>query len=344
MGYNSNLEIHNLRSIKDLKIEGLGQFNLFVGENNCGKSTVLEAMYMACAVPQLPLFAMNSGRGVRTTQNEDFLTLFHNFKIKEPLAVCFSDNNKYRKVSTFAIKTDRMPQVIMNGMPQEISQIRQFDIKVESNVLESSYTIHYDQKNVTPERIILSDEELENLTNDKSVKSVQFITAHWVNYNTVEYVNNLVVNKQKSSLIENLQKIDSSIRDIQIGNNNNIYLDTGLPKLMPIHFAGLGVQKFVCIASIVSSLKDGVLLIDEFENGLHYKTMDVLWNAVVSLCKERNVQLFVTTHSYECIESFITAAPEGVVYRIERKDDSHKAIRYAPDEVSEAIKKRWELR
>lgn len=344
MKYNSNLEIHNLRSIKNLKIEELGQFNLFVGENNCGKSTVLEAMYMVCAVPQLPLFAMNSGRGVRSTQNEDFLTLFHNFKINEPLSVCSFDENNYRKVSASAVKTDRMPQIIMNGMPQEISQIRQFDIKVESNVLKSPYVIHYDQKNVTPERIILSDTEVDNLSNDKSVKSVQFITAHWINYNTVEYVNNLVVNKQKVSLIENLQKIDSSVRDIQIGNNNNIYLDTGLSKLMPVHFAGLGVQKFICIASIVSSLKDGVLLIDEFENGLHYKTMNVLLDAIVSLCKERNIQLFVTTHSYECIESFITAAPEGIVYRIERKDDSHKAIRYAPDEVDEAIKKRWELR
>ena len=113
---------------------------------------------------------------------------------------------------------------------------------------------------------------------------------------------------------------------------------------MPIQFIGLGARKFITIASIVSSQKDGVLLIDEFENGLHYETMNVLWNAIISMCRERNIQLFATTHSYECIESFVSAASDGNVYRIERKENEHKAIKYTAEEATSFIDKRWEMR
>ena len=344
MNYNATLRIRNFRSIKDLQIEGLGQFNLFVGENNCGKSSVLEAFYMAFAVPQLPLFAMNSGRWSNIQQNDDYVTLFHDFNLNEPVTVQFTDGDYSRTVSVTPQKQDRIPQVVMNGMPREQNHIGYYDITVDSNSLAKPYVIHYNKKNITSERLILSDEEFDFLSSDLSPRIVQFITAHWINYNVVEYVNNLVVNKQKDSLIAKLQLIDGRIKDIQIGNNNIIYADIGLAKLMPIHFIGLGVRKFISIASIVSSLKDGVLLIDEFENGLHYKTMEVLWNAVVSLCKERNIQLFATTHSYECIESFINATKDGLTYRIERTGNGHKAVQYTAEDVTESIRRRWELR
>ena len=148
MSYNTTLRISNFRSIKDLQIDGLGQFNLFVGENNCGKSSVLEAFYMASAVPQLPLFAMNSGRGANSIQNDDYITLFHDFNLKEPVTVCLSDGDYFRNISVIAQKQERMPQVVMNGMPREQSHIGYYAISVSANSLKTPYTIHYDQKNV----------------------------------------------------------------------------------------------------------------------------------------------------------------------------------------------------
>lgn len=346
MKYDGTLEVRNFRSIKNLAIDKINQFNLLIGENNCGKSTILEALYMVCGVPQLPLFAMNSGRGANTAQNEDLLSLFYDFEIGQSVSVKYLDKEYFRKVSVSAVKFERMPQVIMNGMPIEVSNIGRYEITVNASKLGKAYTIDYDQKNVTPERIFLPEESVNSISNDKSARSVQFITAQWINYNVVEYVNNLVVNKQKDSLIDNLKKIDGRIKDIQIGNNNNIYVDIGLPKLMPIAFVGLGVRKFICIASIVSSMKDGVLLIDEFENGLHYKTMNVLLKAVVSLCQERNIQLFVTTHSYECIDSFTKiASPErSSVFRIERNSSGHKCTYISNEAAQNAILERWEIR
>ena len=44
----NELKINRFRGLRDLKIEGLGQVNLFVGNNNSGKTSVLEALSLFC--------------------------------------------------------------------------------------------------------------------------------------------------------------------------------------------------------------------------------------------------------------------------------------------------------
>ncbi|RKZ79523.1 MAG: hypothetical protein DRR19_24870 [Candidatus Parabeggiatoa sp. nov. 1] len=43
--------------------------------------------------------------------------------------------------------------------------------------------------------------------------------------------------------------------------------------------------------------KGGFLLIDEFENGLHYAVQP-------QLSTESNIQVFATTHSWDCVRAF----------------------------------------
>src|SRR5438876_11683118 len=41
-----SLEIHNFRAFDHLQIEALGRVNLITGQNNVGKTSVLEAVYL----------------------------------------------------------------------------------------------------------------------------------------------------------------------------------------------------------------------------------------------------------------------------------------------------------
>lgn len=43
-----NVSIHGFRGLRQLRLENLGRINLLVGENNCGKTSVLEAMSILC--------------------------------------------------------------------------------------------------------------------------------------------------------------------------------------------------------------------------------------------------------------------------------------------------------
>ena len=65
------------------------------------------------------------------------------------------------------------------------------------------------------------------------------------------------------------------------------------------------------------------MLIDEFENGLHYSVQDEIWSTVFDLCSSLNMQTFATTHSWDCIQSFARVAQarndvEGILFRVGR--------------------------
>jgi AAA15 family ATPase/GTPase len=81
----------------------------------------------------------------------------------------------------------------------------------------------------------------------------------------------------------------------------------------------------------VAAAKDGILLVDELENGLHHTSMGILWRALVKGAVLNNVQVIATTHSYECIQSFkdnlvYDRNSDASVIRIERNGETHKAV------------------
>ena len=58
---------------------------------------------------------------------------------------------------------------------------------------------------------------------------------------------------------------------------------------------------------------DGFLLIDEIDTGLHFSVMEEMWRLVVNTALESNVQVFATTHSYDCVHglaALLESTPE----------------------------------
>ena len=51
------------------------------------------------------------------------------------------------------------------------------------------------------------------------------------------------------------------------------------------------------------SVKGGILIVDEVDNGLHYKTMETLWTALLKSAKQLDVQVFVSTHSLDSLNA-----------------------------------------
>jgi len=111
------------------------------------------------------------------------------------------------------------------------------------------------------------------------------------------------------------------------------------------------MRRILAMMAAIAAMKNGVLLVDEIENGLHYASLSVMWKAIFTACKEYNVQLITTTHSYECIEAFSKVyemiEPDGDdirLYRIDREEDKHKAFVYTPQVLKAGIEKEFEVR
>jgi len=160
--------------------------------------------------------------------------------------------------------------------------------------------------------------------------------------------------KKKIELIEVLKILDSEIVGIELFSNNMIFFDKGLAQLVPSNLSGEGIKKlFGIIISIINS-PNGIVLIDEIENGFYYKTLKKVWKSIVVAAKKYNVQLFITTHNYEILHELDSALNDDEMvgekskirtYKLVKQDDKTvKAIKYDFEQLNTAIENNNEIR
>jgi len=118
---------------------------------------------------------------------------------------------------------------------------------------------------------------------------------------------------------------------------------------VPIGSMGDGIWRLMVMAIVISQCKDGVLLIDEIDTGLHYSVMTEMWRLIFGAASDLNVQVFATTHSYDCVKSLAElcysdpkAASAVTLQRIEK--GASKAVPYTAKEIETAAKHRFEVR
>jgi AAA15 family ATPase/GTPase len=79
----------------------------------------------------------------------------------------------------------------------------------------------------------------------------------------------------------------------------------GKNRKIPVPLISDGVNRLMGICLGLATFKDGIVLIDQIEDGFHHKLLPSIWNSIYSLAIKFNVQLFVTSHSAECIRAMI---------------------------------------
>ncbi len=117
------------------------------------------------------------------------------------------------------------------------------------------------------------------------------------------------------------------------------YSDVLEPLSLQVFGDGI-LRLFEILLSLINA-RDGILVIDELENGLHYTMHPKVWDIVFRLAKKLNVQVFATTHSWDCIRGFEVAwrehLDEGTFFRLDMKEDQVKATYYDHEILQDAI-------
>ncbi len=123
----------------------------------------------------------------------------------------------------------------------------------------------------------------------------------------------------------------------------------GIKEPLPLRSLGDGMQRILGIALALANTKNGMLLIDEIENGIHYSVQPELWQLIFQLAHRLNVQVFATTHSWDCIEGFQKAAQEdkqeeGMLIRLSLKKDEVVATLFDERKLGIATREQIEVR
>jgi hypothetical protein len=118
---------------------------------------------------------------------------------------------------------------------------------------------------------------------------------------------------------------------------------------IPLRSLGDGLTRLFHIGLAMASASRGVLLIDEFENGLHWKAQEKIWMAIGRAAQHFGVQIFSTTHSRDCIEGFALVTRElglqdSTMYRLERFDGQILATQLPMINVNAALRQHSEVR
>ena len=116
----------------------------------------------------------------------------------------------------------------------------------------------------------------------------------------------IIKNELEDRLDSYIREFDRNIEKFRIINSQPYCKKNG--KFYNLNEFGDGLAKFVYFIMLLLSEKESIILLDEIENGIHHSTLDKLWNIILTLAKEQNVQVFATTHSKECIESYARVA------------------------------------
>ena len=362
-----DLKITNFRGFDALEVDGLSKINLFVGKNNSGKTSVLEALFLLFGMsnPVLP-GNINQIRGLNLFNPNQFKYLFHNLDLENvPSFRGIFEDESERELELNAI-SQLQKKNFFPDFPNLYPQQRDNFSPILSSALPLSEAVgirmKFSQKEKSNEKIIKDSFAFYDANGINHIPPNNYeetLSAIYINPDkndlvTLARYSEIVKRNENNAILEALQKFDSNIESIQPLLDGIYFKLKNITKLIPCNIMGDGIRRFLNIVTAVSEKHNVFVLIDEIENGLHYSAYETLWKNLIFYSLQNNVQLFITTHNIETLESLRVVLEESQhkemcnyskVFSISKTAESkYKAYKYSYEEFKTAIENDLELR
>ncbi len=340
----TNLCIGGFRGLKNLSIRGLKRVNVLLGDNNSGKTSVLEAIEIL-KNPSLANVVRVCNQ--RTEQRKsgflftDFIYAFPaDEKEKSMELSCQFDSGMDLK---FGIRGKVEEVIGVDALPEKKSHVQSLllqmalsgkDKLVRQFVGDMSLSYGKTEKKENI-RFSFVDTILQSFAIPKGdIANVVYLAPTRYASLTKDLLNPIYENeKYKEICIHVLKLFDESIEDVFLLRNEfNQPIDcirSSKLGVLPISNYGDGLKKVIAIAGAIALANNGILLIDEFETAIHVHNFKDIFNFLDKASRAYNVQLFLTTHSIEAIDELLKvqqAVEEDDIRFITLKKDRESGI------------------
>jgi hypothetical protein len=362
------LEIQNLRGIRHLRLEDLGDINLITGLNDVGKSTVLEAVFLNACGPLAAQNALGALRGPNglelgsgfgpQSQTGPWDTIFYRLETSHPVeirATFRGGSHVVRLEEGSDTSSIDIARVVSSGTETQAGTSAGITIRDIRNdgpgeTYKQTIKVSISEGDDPSRRTVNLVSRLE------PTPSGPFMLAHYIHGvlgpNLAEGYSELRRTRSSIDLLEALQLIDPRIEALEvlaINGQPTLHVDFGDGPLIPINLLGDGATTVARYLIALAQCKGGILLLDEVGSGVHHSLQRDLWRVLARAAKRFDVQVFATTHSDESIRG----AMEGIkndnnevrVIRLWRDDDGviNSSI-YSGSELRSALDVNLELR
>lgn len=337
-----NVEIQGFRGLKVLRLDDLGLINILVGENNCGKTSVLEALSILCNADDPNEWIRMAGRRDFGWLDETRLITIRFAFFKSQSDVLSDRMDKLScqmkcrgtlPIRSLRVELNDIRRVYDKNNPTSFfEQSEQLDPDSQSNdIVKGIEILHHieimnrsDQgveseimKYTTPIRIwdwgfidLLSN---NTHFSNKSVSITPF--SHHIHSVQMNFMSRNAFAETGLRTKDLLKVFDPGVIDIQLAafltDRATLYIKHEVLGIAPITVFGDGMRRAALIANALIQLKSGgVLLIDEVEAGIHVNALKKVFTWLVNAARELNVQVFVTTHSLEALDAILASTSD----------------------------------
>lgn len=310
------LEIEAFRGIQQLSVPHLNHINIIAGDNNCGKTSFLEALMLLRNVEDLN----NIIRVVQARENfpalvrppffDRFLSLFP--AASEPSDTRMIGLRASCDGETISLRLKgHLSDVMLEELPRQnygLSGAKRSAGPLEVQAFSGDFTgqrgEYRHQEPVMIHEYIAKSAIIKERTNIVYLPPFDHLRG-----STFSRI--LRNDSYKELCLHILHLFDPGIRDLLLLRNETLggraaeyvkHRDLGV---MPLTSYGDGIKKVLSLASGVAQAVNGVLLIDEVETAIHSRYFEEIFRFIVSACVRFDVQLFVTSHSMEAIDGFL---------------------------------------
>lgn len=348
----TDISIENFKVLKSIELTDMKRISLVSGRNNIGKSSFLEAIFLYMDHSAGESFGKLTGlRGANNNSIESVWgSLFYQMETNNDITISIKDNENSGKL-IYSRDNSYLPSMI-NGLSEEVLARFRMNTKETFSLFYS-----YKEKGYFEEghfsfdgKSILRDMKTSLPGNEiKTMKPTLYKAFYRDFIYLVNELGNIELAGEKDVLIKALKEMDPLIDDIltiSVKGTVQLYIKTK-GKLMPIQYAGDGIIKVLGVCLSIMSRKNGIVLIDELENGLHYSMYGKLWRMIDRISKSSNCQVIATTHSYELISSVrnsIKNMNDFCYYRIGKSKEETVSFRYDYSMLDAALESEMEVR
>lgn len=150
--------------------------------------------------------------------------------------------------------------------------------------------------------------------------------------------------KIRKNIVSLLNIFDPDIVDFKLVKDLNtgrgyIYIHHNIDGFTPLFSFGDSIKKIFTLGTAMVSAKDGILLVDEIESAIHKNHINKMFDSIIKICKEYNIQLICTTHSLEAIDGIILSLGNQIdllsCFRIEVYDNKTYYTKFSGDRLKD---------
>lgn len=351
----TSITIENFRGIQSFTCDRLARVTLIVGRNNCGKTSLLEALALLAnrRTTQIgPL--LNARRQLDTQRVADLDVLFNN--PTKPLTIQASDVSGMTRDVTITRVTEKQstfitPKNNAATTPEPRYRLEQTFHDYPPNAPKAFGTLDFTEEPGGDEWL-LRFHTAPTATQTLTEPAFALVSAQRFDFST-SFLVEVILQRSEYVLVDALKALDSRIQTLQLIEDKVMVGLKDVPRLLPIQIMGDGVRRLIAILSALWVCRGGCVCIDEIDNGLHNSAQAAVWQTLIRCAQEWDVQIIATSHHLDLLNAIAAVhkahpdaiPPEDFAYLVlSREGDAIRSLAFNLNDLTSAIELGLEVR